>query len=468
MPAWAVENPRLYWSSADQYERKNGRLYKGLEFSLPKELTASVEGEDPWRRAEMRNVATAMAARICERYAMTPSGKRLPYTFAIHTDQRDFWHVHLMISERVNDGLDRDPELWFRRAATGKNQTPAQGGAKKTKELYPKEWLLWVRRYYQARVNLALRSVRVREKIDMRSYQEQGITDKIPQLKKSFAASRAEKRGYFNTRWHLRQELQKIRQQIAELQTQIDEECERSAMFVGPEVEIRPFEIKELTARSRRRNGKKIIEYKDQENQVVIVDAPGRVSVVRPDDDYYLYCALWIAWQKWKKVQVQGTKEFENSIVDLAVERNIPLENTDLMIEIERRLADQAERKKITGRGGQVESNFDENYSLDDYFNEAKKNGWCIVEKNDGITHVGIIDLVTEKKIVLLDNDTNEAVVYDRQKVEQQAVQLGIDLATTEYLGVTVGPTGEYEIFVPTREETMTSVDEIHHGGRDD
>ena len=42
MPEWAEENPRSYWEAADAHERVNGRLFREVEFALPRELN---EGE---------------------------------------------------------------------------------------------------------------------------------------------------------------------------------------------------------------------------------------------------------------------------------------------------------------------------------------------------------------------------------------------------------------------------------------
>jgi hypothetical protein len=39
MPPWAQENPRAFWAAADTYERANGRLYTGLDITLPRELS---------------------------------------------------------------------------------------------------------------------------------------------------------------------------------------------------------------------------------------------------------------------------------------------------------------------------------------------------------------------------------------------------------------------------------------------
>ena len=54
MPSWAQDMPRKYWDSADTYERENGRLFKQVEFALPKELTTE----------EQIQLATAFAEKI--------------------------------------------------------------------------------------------------------------------------------------------------------------------------------------------------------------------------------------------------------------------------------------------------------------------------------------------------------------------------------------------------------------------
>ena len=38
MPEWAQDDPRTYWAAADENERANGRLFRDIEFALPKEL----------------------------------------------------------------------------------------------------------------------------------------------------------------------------------------------------------------------------------------------------------------------------------------------------------------------------------------------------------------------------------------------------------------------------------------------
>lgn len=161
MPAWAESCPRNYWEAADAHERANGRLFKQLEFALPKEL--------------LPGQLTALAASFCKKMAQTKDGP-LPYSFAVHKGHdKENPHCHLLISERVNDGISREPSLWFKRAAPD----PAKGGAKKTNELRPKEWLLQCRELWAERANHALRLAGHESRIDHRTLEAQGI-DRVP------------------------------------------------------------------------------------------------------------------------------------------------------------------------------------------------------------------------------------------------------------------------------------------------
>lgn len=157
MPAWASDDPRNYWEAADVHERANGRLFKQLEFALPKELSPEQQ--------------TALAASFCREMAQTKDGP-LPYSFAVHKGHdKENPHCHLLISERVNDGISRAPEQWFKRAA----KDPAKGGAKKTNELRPREWLLLCRELWAERANHALRLAGHEARIDHRTLEAQGI-----------------------------------------------------------------------------------------------------------------------------------------------------------------------------------------------------------------------------------------------------------------------------------------------------
>ena len=152
MPEWAEEDPRSYWEAADEYERANGRLYREVQFALPKELS-----EEP-----RRELASGFAKRLTE-------GERLPYTLAIHRGDGENPHAHLMFSERPNDGIERSAETWFRRHNA---KVPEKGGARKSRAAMPQAWLEDTRKAWEREANAALERSGYGERIDHRSLAE--------------------------------------------------------------------------------------------------------------------------------------------------------------------------------------------------------------------------------------------------------------------------------------------------------
>ena len=133
MPEWAESDPRSYWEAADEYERANGRLYREVQFALPKELN----------EAERRELASGFAGRLTE-------GERLPYTLAVHRGDGENPHAHLMFSERANDGIERSREQWFRRHNAA---APEKGGARKSRVAVPQAWLEDTRKAWEREAN---------------------------------------------------------------------------------------------------------------------------------------------------------------------------------------------------------------------------------------------------------------------------------------------------------------------------
>ena len=114
MPAWAEKNAKIFWEMADLHERKNGSTYREHIISLPRELDES---------QRLRLVQDWIKQEIGEKYA---------YSFAIHNpvamDGKEQPHCHLMFSERLLDGIERDPDQFFKRY---NSKNPDKGGAKK-------------------------------------------------------------------------------------------------------------------------------------------------------------------------------------------------------------------------------------------------------------------------------------------------------------------------------------------------
>ena len=160
MPDWAEEDARVYWDSADLYERANGRLYISADFALPLGLDAD----------DQSVLASAFAHDLTDE-------EQLPYTLAIHSgrdaDGREHNpHAHLMISERQNDGIDRDPDEWFRRANSA---DPERGGAPKSRTFHGGDWMEHARERWAELTNHMLEARGREERVDHRSYQRQGI-----------------------------------------------------------------------------------------------------------------------------------------------------------------------------------------------------------------------------------------------------------------------------------------------------
>lgn len=159
MPEWAKEKPKAYWNASDKFERANGRLFKEIEFALPRELSAK----------KQKSLALDFAKSITEK-------DNLPYTLAIHEGKGTNPHCHLVVSERKNDKVNRPAKEWFRRA---NKKEPEKGGAVKSTSLMPKEWLLNIREEWARRANHELKRQGFSEEIDHRSHKERGI-QKIP------------------------------------------------------------------------------------------------------------------------------------------------------------------------------------------------------------------------------------------------------------------------------------------------
>ena len=155
MPEWAEDDPQKYWAAADAGERANGRLYREVEFALPRELN----------ERERHEVASSFAKNLT-------GEERLPYTLAVHRGGQDGGnpHAHLMFSERTNDGIERSAEKWFKRYNA---QEPEKGGARKSTSTKPRDWLEQTREDWADQANEALDRAGRPERITEASFETQ-------------------------------------------------------------------------------------------------------------------------------------------------------------------------------------------------------------------------------------------------------------------------------------------------------
>jgi len=203
MPMWAVANPSLYWEASDEFERANGTSYRELEVALPRELALPMQIE----------LARQLASEVC--------GHQHAYSFAIHhTKASDGGlnpHVHLQFSERIQDGVERDMNVFFKRA---NKKAPEKGGCVKDRswqainqgrqkfgaEACPR--LLDIRANWANMCNAALKAHGSKERVDHRSYQARGINNLFPQPKVGAKSWHLHKRiGMKNERFSAREDV---------------------------------------------------------------------------------------------------------------------------------------------------------------------------------------------------------------------------------------------------------------------
>jgi hypothetical protein len=182
MPEWAREEPAAFWRAADQYERENGNTYREFELALPRELER------------------AHQIALVERFIESELGNNHAYQWALHEDPaRDGSeqpHVHVMFSDRIQDGIERGPEQYFKRA---NRKNPEKGGALKRSYGVDKaaaaETYRGIRARWGEMQNLALEHHGVAARVDHRSLAEQGILDREPGVHQGPAVAGIEARG---------------------------------------------------------------------------------------------------------------------------------------------------------------------------------------------------------------------------------------------------------------------------------
>ncbi|MBR8700476.1 MULTISPECIES: MobA/MobL family protein [unclassified Fusobacterium] len=118
MPSWALDNPNKFWIAADEYEGVNRIRYHSFLLELPEELS------------DDENI------NLVKKHCNKIFGNEFVCSFGIHKKEtRDKngtnIHVHIMFSDRKLDGIDREPELFFKRP---NSKFPDRGGARKDRK----------------------------------------------------------------------------------------------------------------------------------------------------------------------------------------------------------------------------------------------------------------------------------------------------------------------------------------------
>lgn len=163
MPEWAQKNPSLFWQCADEYERKNGSTYREIEIALPRELS-------PEQRTD-----------LVQDFVNQELGNKHAYTWAIHTPKASIEggeqpHAHIMFSERIQDGIHRSPDQFFKRY---NSKQPERGGCQKSNTAKSAEQrkneLVALRERFANLQNAYLEKYGHESRVDHRSLDDQGI-----------------------------------------------------------------------------------------------------------------------------------------------------------------------------------------------------------------------------------------------------------------------------------------------------
>lgn len=165
LPAWAQDDPGQVWKAAEKFERKNGAVYRESIIALPKELSID----------QTQALVTDLVGRLAP-------GK--PHQFAIHAPTSSLEgelipHLHLMTSDRVDDGIERPAERFFSRHNPA---NPERGGRKKSSggrnRMEIRDDLIATRKIVADTINHHLDINGHETRVDHRTLKERGIRKK--------------------------------------------------------------------------------------------------------------------------------------------------------------------------------------------------------------------------------------------------------------------------------------------------
>lgn len=161
LPAWANGDWTLFWTTAERHERSNGAVYREHEIALPIEMTYE----------QLIELAERLARELV-RYK--------PYQYAIHVSKGKLGgimnpHMHLMYSDRVQDGIERPAAQTFSRFNP---KHPENGGCRKDSggktRLELRDQVVSTRKTIADLQNEALAEHGHHGRVDHRSLREQG------------------------------------------------------------------------------------------------------------------------------------------------------------------------------------------------------------------------------------------------------------------------------------------------------
>ena len=165
-PQWAKDNPHVFFRAAETYEggkqatHTNGQriMWEEWKVTLPRELS----------HAENMKLTRDIIDAMC--------GKNIPVVYALHdplaSDKGQQPHLHIMLSSRKTDGINRLPSQHFKRWNAS---DPSKGGAQKS-ELYAHKGMVKAWRVMLSDItNLHLEATGKKERVSPETLRSQGV-----------------------------------------------------------------------------------------------------------------------------------------------------------------------------------------------------------------------------------------------------------------------------------------------------
>ena len=157
LPNWC-KSPKEFWVAADDNERINGTVYKEIRISLPNELSHE-------KNIELLNefIATILEGKY--HYSVSIHSKESSYKKDILNT-----HAHIMFSPRELDGIERNKDIFFKRANA---KSPELGGCKKNTSWNNIEKLLEIRKLWEDIQNKYLENEKSNERVSCETLEKQ-------------------------------------------------------------------------------------------------------------------------------------------------------------------------------------------------------------------------------------------------------------------------------------------------------
>lgn len=159
LPNWC-KAPKEFWVAGDDKERVNGTVYKEIRISLPNELSHE------------KNI------ELLNEFIDTILEGKYHYSVVIHNKESSYkkkflnTHAHIMFSPRELDGIERNKDIFFKRANA---KSPELGGCKKNTIWNNIEKLLEIRKAWEDMQNKYLENEKSNERVSCETLEKQRV-----------------------------------------------------------------------------------------------------------------------------------------------------------------------------------------------------------------------------------------------------------------------------------------------------